>query len=797
MSLLHLSLATLGGAFVAIPIVLHLLMKRQPKPIQFPALRFVRARKESNQRKMRLRQFVLLALRCGIIGCLAFALARPRVPTATAGNWWLLIGLVAGAAIVGMVALFGWKKTSAGGWISSGLGIVSLALLLLSCVVFYRMQKTPTATLLEDAEAPVAAAIVFDVSPRMEYRHQNQSRLEAAKELGEWVLQQFAFDSDVGILDTAMSNASFSVDLATAKKTIAGLVTTANVGDLPQAMEYAVSLLQTSNKPRKEIYVLTDLTARSWETPIDETWIEKVTADPPVMIYFLDVGVERPTNFRITQLDLANAYLAGEQPLEIAYQVSSEGAGGTVSAQVLIEQQSTQLPIMVDGRPELPELTLRGQQQLEVPPGGSVAGRFSLSGIGSGTHHGLLRITGSDGLPIDDTRFFTCEVTRTRDVLIVPGVGAESSLLTDVLGPEGNDRSGQTLFRCAIATPDSLISAELDQYRTVALLDPSPLSVGTWQRLADYVSQGGGLAIFLGRNAIPTDQFNSAAAMELLPGPLSRQWRSGAQDIYLSLGAGDHRIARGLRSRATTVPWNDFPIYRHWGFQNLRDDAVTVLRFGNGQPAMVETVRGKGRVLTMTTPISDALNVANRGPWNLLPTGPNAWPYFVLTFDTFRYLSQSGTTRLNYEIGDAATISHNFRDKVKLFSPRSPWEEVASQQNLVSVPFTNAPGHYRIKGGEANDSRRGCSVNLPDSQTQLTRLTEEELATQLGEATFRMARNREEVDREIGEARMGREFFPWLMLAVALALAMEHLVANRFYAGPGLSTSDSKEAVAA
>ena len=33
-------------------------------------------------------------------------------------------------------------------------------------------------------EAPVAAALVFDAAPHMEYRHENQTRLEAARRFG-------------------------------------------------------------------------------------------------------------------------------------------------------------------------------------------------------------------------------------------------------------------------------------------------------------------------------------------------------------------------------------------------------------------------------------------------------------------------------------------------------------------------------------------------------------------------------------------------------------------------------------
>ena len=39
-----------------------------------------------------------------------------------------------------------------------------------------------------DQEAPVAVAMVFDTQPRMEYRYQNQTRLEAARETAVWLL---------------------------------------------------------------------------------------------------------------------------------------------------------------------------------------------------------------------------------------------------------------------------------------------------------------------------------------------------------------------------------------------------------------------------------------------------------------------------------------------------------------------------------------------------------------------------------------------------------------------------------
>ena len=68
-----------GAALMALPIVLHLIMRRESKLLKFPALRFVQQRRMMNQHRLRLRQLLLLALRCAIIALLAFALARPTL----------------------------------------------------------------------------------------------------------------------------------------------------------------------------------------------------------------------------------------------------------------------------------------------------------------------------------------------------------------------------------------------------------------------------------------------------------------------------------------------------------------------------------------------------------------------------------------------------------------------------------------------------------------------------------------------------------------------------------------------
>src|SRR5687768_12057175 len=102
MAFVNLSLL-LGGLLATIPVVLHLVLRQQPKHVTFPALRFLKQRHESNRRQLQLRQWILLFLRCAVLALLAAALARPSVGTAALGNW-LVIALLA-ALLVAVVFL--------------------------------------------------------------------------------------------------------------------------------------------------------------------------------------------------------------------------------------------------------------------------------------------------------------------------------------------------------------------------------------------------------------------------------------------------------------------------------------------------------------------------------------------------------------------------------------------------------------------------------------------------------------------------------------------------------------------
>ena len=112
-----------GAALVAVPVILHLIMRRKPVPRAFPAMRFLRQRAAANRRRLRVSHLLLLLLRMAALVGLALGLARPTLRGA--------------------------------GWLADG-------------------------------EKPVAAVLVFDTSPRMELRPTAPASRRRRRSPGLW-----------------------------------------------------------------------------------------------------------------------------------------------------------------------------------------------------------------------------------------------------------------------------------------------------------------------------------------------------------------------------------------------------------------------------------------------------------------------------------------------------------------------------------------------------------------------------------------------------------------------------------
>jgi len=712
MTFVNISLLA-GTALVALPIVLHLIMRQKPKRLEFPALRFVSKQHDANRRRLLLRHILLLLLRAAAIALLAFALARPSIN---------LSGVLAGQ------------------------------------------------------EAPVAAALVFDAAPRMEYRHQNKSRQEAAQQLGLWLVAQLPADSQIAVLDTRPGPGTFQVDRRAAEQRIERLQSVANSQPLTVVLEEALRLVGENELPRKEIYVFSDLARGAWPADSAGGLQSRVADVPNVGVYVIDVGVEQPENYALGEVRLSGQVLSSRSPLRIETELSRTGP----PAPGLPCERSVELHLLDNQGNE----QKRSEQSHTLGPRESRQVDFHVGPLGIGTQQGFLQIVGQDGLACDDRRYFSVEVKPAWQILIAAPEPAEryALFLTQALAPAEHRRRGEARFDCHVVDLDELARLPLEGYAAVCLLDPMPLEPVVWKKLGDFAADGRGVAIFLGRNAQPIASFNAPEAQELLPGRLVRQARAPYGDVCLAPRDYQHPILSNFRYLSGSIPWHAHPVLRYWQLDEPASGVGTVVPYTDRRPAVLERPLGDGRVLTMTTPVSDR---PGDKPWNLLPAG-QAWPFGMLVHGMVLYLVGSGDQQLNYFAGQTAVLQFDpqgTRRTYQLFAPGEmsfPLSADPTRHRLV-ITSTDRVGNYRVRAGGTSGVDRGFSVNLAPEQTELDRIDEEELSKVFGPLDYRVARTQHEIERDFSEGRVGRELFAALIILFVVVLAAEHVMANRFY----------------
>jgi len=728
MGLSFLTPMLLGGmALVAVPLVLHLIMRRKPVKREFPALRFLRQKAVANRRRLRLSHLFLLLLRMAALSLLALALARP---------------ILRGA-----------------GWLADG-------------------------------EGPVAAAFVFDTAPRMLLREGNRTRLEQAVAMAKVLVQKLPPESTLAVFDTAGGAAAFSPTVAAAAARIERLTTATPVASLSQSLASAVRLLEGSGMPRREIYIFTDCSRGGWDNAPS---FDIATSHPDTTLLVVDVGATAPRNFAIDGVELSGDRIPAGATLGLTVATSRVGTDGNRSVSVEM--------VGADGR----------SARRAVKPGAWKDGAggqidFEIAGLEPGIRQGRVVIDGSDDLEVDNSRSFTVEVGSPARVLVAaPAPASRTGLfVSQAIAPVALAKAGKAAFEVTFTDAAELATLAWDDFRGIVLVDPPPLPPATWELLGQWVATGHGLVVWLGPAAVDAARFNSAASQRVLGGGIVRVWRAAGGDNFLAPAALDHPMLAAFRRVGDAVPWQDFPVSRHWEFEptplgptaDAADlSAHVVAAYRNGLPAVIEHQVGQGMVVTITTPVSQAAD--DPESWNTLATGFEPWPFVMLANETLLRAIDT-TDDLNIVAGRPASLHVSRRDVPAAFVKPPSGDEfpaaVDQVRGVMSITTTQMPGNYSVRaGGATGGIATGFSANLDPAATDFTRLTPESLAAVWG-AGQRLARTEDELVRDVNLERVGAELFGWVILLAAIVMAGDWIVANRFYAPREAGGSDASPA---
>ncbi len=700
--------ALLGGvALVALPVILHLIKRRQPKKLDFPALQFVRNRQAANRRRLNFRHLMLLALRCALIAGLALALARP---------------MLKGSGLRGKEG------------------------------------------------APLAVALVLDNSARMQYVYQNSTRQQEATEMAQWLLGKLPENTQIAVLDLSRAASGFVVDLGTAESRLRNLAPENNPRPLEEALREAIQLVAEQEESRQEVFLFSDLNANAFTETAIENINKTLVEAPEVRIYLVDIGVDDAHNLALQPLELRSSSLRLGELLHVEAPVQATGIAENPLVELYLRDTNG-------------KAVKRGQRIAELTAEGTGRAIFDLSDLPLGTHQGSVRLAASDPLEVDNSRYFTVEVRPAAQVLLLGERKSDVLFLRESLSPSLIADRVSVRFECQTERYAKAATLGLNDFDAVCFVDPPPLSDELWQAVVDYADQGGGVGIFLGHRARASN-FNGILPQRLLPAALKRKSRHAT---YFSPQRLDHPALTGFHNFSAEIPWQVYPVFQYWEFSDLAGDAYVIAPFANNRPALLERPVGRGRALTFATSISDPLEPVGREPWNLLPTGPEPWPFVALSNQIVGYLAQNDHQQHDFLAGETVNLQLSPRQRISSFVLHQPNGESMRRslppgERAIRISTTGELGNYGVASGGGNQPLdRGFSVNLSPELSRLTRIPPDELVATLSSAQVKIARTLNDVERYVDIGRTGRGLFPWAISLVAIVWGAEYVLANRFY----------------
>ena len=745
MTIIHpLFLIALGA--LAVPILLHFLMRQKPRKFVFPALRFLQKKEGEQKRHLQLRHWLLLVVRLAILTVVVFLFARPNVRYSS-------------SAVRG--------------------------------------------------DAPTAAIFLVDTSLRMDYRFENQTHLEAAKKQILAQLATLPADSTAAIVTTQPGPCGFLPDVSEAQRRVQNLELSAHTQSLTDALLDALPLFEKVTQPRRVVYILSDLTERAWTTENPERLRQSLSRYKDVSFLIADVGTNAAMNC-VLDIPTEQTFQpsGGLLRLKATFQlndVDSAAPGGTDVSGPSDQAEAGEVTRIVslfmldeNGEPQK-----RTEQSVTVRPNEIVPLEFLVGGLHEGVNQGFLELEGGevgDALACDNRRYFTVQLGDSTEVLVVGQEPVEktTAFVVQALAPAQFQKEHKARFTCQTATYPQLVNwlanrdgpgNPLAEVSALFLLDPPPLESRTWSQLLAEVNVGLGVAIFPGAASSPVSAFNTAEAQNVLPAPLDMQARQ-PQGVFLQPKTGQsHPILQAFQDLHVSIPWDAFPVFRYWQLGKPQKGVQTVFVYSNGEPALLERTYGAGRVLTMTTP---PLPVESNGkPWNLLPQR-DAWVFVVMMNAMANYLSGTGeivrnahlTQGLTFPVdtGETTTAAEEkyVLQKVEVKAAEKIPLTADKRLRRLDVPQLETAGNYQV-AGRTGDVQHGFSVNVPLTASDLTRVTPEELTALFAPLPVRVVRDLAELDVQRNGGQVGVELFPFLAVCLLVLLLMENWLAGRFY----------------
>jgi len=687
-----------GLGALSIPVIIHLMHSTKARVIKFGTIRFLQNCQRRAARRTRIKQLLLMALRMLLLALIVLGMAKPVIQS---------------------------EKTSA----STG----------------------DTAT---------AMILIIDNSYSMGYREEGKTRLERAKsvamELLDTLKQSQGDEAAVILMNdkTEALHRTFQLDIASVKAAVASIKLSSHGTEVSTALRMAYANMRQSQKPRKEIHLLTDLQLASWDKLLEKNFI-KLEEEPRPKLYISSFGRPKSHNSYVRNITVSGSAAAG-MATTILTEVETVGSGSPENVATLSVNSKK-----------------KEQTAFTVRPGAPAQAPVEVEFDEAGTYRCSVMLN-EDSLRIDDSFEFSLTVDDRVTVLCVDGHPSgiaslsETFFLNAALNPSAltGMRAGSEIEPKMIGIGD-LTGTDLEPYKCVILCNVRTLDGRDLLKFESFLNDGGSLIMFLG-NRVSASEYNE---WSFTPAKLGTIVGRADKRTFYSFGrvSPNHPIFSGMGDLRAAKVFRCFQV-------EPNDGARVIAQLRNGLPMIIERDYGSGRVLMVAT--------AADLDWSNLPLRRI---YAPLLHRMVGYMSSRKATFHAYRVDDTVefrALAKHYDKSIKVVAPdgRSSYVRPRIDGSYAVATFdqTSEPGRYKVVAHEDFSNHNGFSVNPDVKESDLTMIPVRKLAQECkGMGVTVLAKPGMLVD-QVTETREGWKLWPLLFKLGLLLFCIEILVANLF-----------------
>ncbi len=396
------------------------------------------------------------------------------------------------------------------------------------------------------------------------------------------------------------------------------------------------------------------------------------------------------------------------------------------------------------------------KREIKVAARDATPVEFTGFNLNEGVNRGVIVIEG-DNFTFDNRFNFTLRRVEQMKALAIETATrgrSESFYLRNAL------TTGENLpFNLEIKSAGSVNPGDLGAYRVIILNDAA-VNQALAAQLVKFVEGGGGLIIAAGPHTEPA-AFNQAF-QNFAPAKLEEAVQLRGDYVAMSEIKTDHPIFEVFNRGGRLATARVFGYVR----STANEGAGVIARFEDGNPALIETSRGGGKLLLFTSTLDAS--------WNDLPLTPI---YLPLVRQMARHLGER-EERAWHQVGETFTVAAAKDGEPPAIDAPSGERITDRKQTATGELLINArePGFYRLRYSGNSDF---AAVNVDGRESDLTKLNADEFAAAVTGAEPKTAAQAAASEKLSNEEVESRQRLWWLLLIAALLLFVAEAVLAR------------------